>query len=97
MKQLIIVSAIVLTGCAAQQPTTTVTAAPAMLPYYAMTNFKADCLYGDTQRQFLEERIAEYDRYHATRAATEQSRDYYNKLKNALWGLRSACGANRQS
>ena len=94
MKQLIIVSAILLTGCAAQQPVTT---APAMLPYYAMTNFKADCLYGDTQRQFLEERLAEYDRYHATRAATEQSRDYYNKLKNALWGLRSACGANRQS
>jgi starvation-inducible outer membrane lipoprotein len=92
IKQLVLAGAIVLSGCATQTPTVTT---PAVLPYYAMDTFKADCLYGDSQRRFLEERIREYNQYHQTRPATEQGRDYYTKLKNALWGLRSACGANR--
>ena len=92
IKQIVLAGVIVLSGCATQTPTVTT---PAVLPYYAMDTFKADCLYGDSQRRFLEERIREYNQYHQTRPATEQGRDYYTKLKNALWGLRSACGANR--
>jgi hypothetical protein len=92
IKQIVLAGAIVLSGCATQTPTVTT---PAVLPYYVMDTFKADCLYGDSQRRFLEEKIREYNQYHQTRPATEQGRDYYTKLKNALWGLRSACGANR--
>ena len=95
IKQLVLVSAIVLTGCATRAPVAPVVMAPAALPYYTMDTFKADCLYGETQRRFLEDRIAEYNQYHTTRPYTEQDRTYYIKLKNALWGLRSACGANR--
>jgi hypothetical protein len=99
IKHLVIISAVMLGGCATQTPTYTRMApeamTPAVLPYYVMDTFKADCLYGDTQRKFLEERIAEYNLYHQSRPLTEQDRDYYIKLKNALWGLRSACGANR--
>ena len=92
IKQLILAGAIVLSGCATQAP---VVPTSVTLPYYTMDTFKADCLYGDTQRRFLEERITEYNQYHLTRPYTEQDRTYYIKLKNALWGLRSACGANR--
>ena len=95
IKQLVLVGAIVLSGCATRAPVTPMVAVPAALPYYVMDTFKADCLYGETQRRFLEERIAEYNQYHQTRPYTEQDRNYYIKLKNALWGLRSACGANR--
>jgi hypothetical protein len=92
IKLLVLTSMIVLGGCATQAPTTPT---PVALPYSVMDNFKADCLYGDSQRRFLEDRITEYNQYHQTRAHTEQGRSYYIKLKNALWGLRSACGANR--
>jgi hypothetical protein len=101
IKQIVLVSVVMLGGCAIQTPMPTYTrmppvvATPAVLPYYAMDTFKADCLYGDSQRRFLEERITEYNQYHQTRPFTEQDRDYHTKLKNALWGLRSACGANR--
>jgi hypothetical protein len=101
IKQIVLVSVVMLGGCATQTPMPTYTrmqtvvATPAVLPYYAMDTFKADCLYGDSQRRFLEERITEYNQYHQTRPFTEQDRDYHTKLKNALWGLRSACGANR--
>ena len=101
IKQLVLASVIVLGGCATQAPAPTYTrmqpvvATPMVLPYYVMDTFKADCLYSDNHRRFLEERINEYNQYHQTRTVTEQSRDYYTKLKNALWGLRSACGANR--
>jgi hypothetical protein len=92
IKQLVLVGAVVLGGCASQAP---VVPTSVTLPYYTMDGFKADCLYGDTQRRFLEDKIAEYNQYHQTRPYTEQDRTYYTKLKNALWGLRSACGANR--
>ena len=92
IKQFILVGAVVLSGCATQTP---VVPTSVTLPYYTMDTFQANCLYGDTQRKFLEERIAEYNQYHQTRPYTEQDRAYYIKLKNALWGLRSACGANR--
>jgi hypothetical protein len=92
IKQLVLVSAVVLGGCASQAP---VVPMSVMLPYYTMDTFKADCAYSETQRKFLEDRIAEYNQYHLTRPYTEQDRTYYTKLKNALWGLRSACGANR--
>jgi len=92
IKQLVLAGAIVLTGCATRAPVAPV---PAALPYQVMDTFKADCLYGETQRKFLEERIAEYNQYHQTRPYTEQDRVYHTKLKNALWGLRSACGTNR--
>ena len=97
LKQIVLISAIVLTGCASRAPVSVapVVTTPSALPYHVMDTFKADCLYGDTQRKFLEERIKEYDQYHLTRPYTEQDRNYYIKLKNALWGLRSACGANR--
>jgi hypothetical protein len=101
IKQIVVAGVIVLSGCATQTPAPTYTrmpptvTTPAVLPYYVMDTFKADCLYGDNQRRFLEERIREYNQYHQTRPVTEQGRDYYTKLKNALWGLRSACGANR--
>jgi hypothetical protein len=99
IKKLVLASVIVLGGCASQGPTYTRMApeimTPAVLPYYTMDTFKADCLYGETQRKFLEDRIAEYNQYYLTRPYTEQDRTYYTKLKNALWGLRSACGANR--
>jgi hypothetical protein len=93
IKQLVLVSAVVLGGCASQAPV--VPMSVVTLPYYTMDTFKADCAYGETQRRFLEDRIAEYNQYHLTRPYTEQDRTYYTKLKNALWGLRSACGANR--
>ena len=92
IKQLILAGAIVLSGCATQAP---VVPTSVTLPYYTMDTFKANCLYGETQRKFLEERINEYNQFHQTRLYTEQDRNYYIKLKNALWGLRSACGANR--
>jgi hypothetical protein len=95
IKQLVLAGVIVLSGCATQAPAPTYTRMPPALPYHAMATFKADCLYSASQRQFLEERINEYNQYHQTRPYTEQDRDYYTKLKNALWGLRSACGANR--
>jgi hypothetical protein len=92
IKLLVLVGMIALGGCATQAP---VTPTPVALPYHVMDTFRADCLYGDNQRRFLEDRINEYNQYHQTRAHTEQGRSYYVKLKNALWGLRSACGANR--
>jgi hypothetical protein len=99
IRQLVLVGVVVLSGCATQVPTYTRMApevtTPAVLPYSVMDGFKADCLYGETQRRFLEDRIAEYTQYHQSRPYTEQDRDYYIKLKNALWGLRSACGSNR--
>ena len=89
LKTLILVGIVTLSGCASRtQPQPT-------LPYYTMDNFKADCLYGESQRKFLEDKIAEYEQYHVTRPYTEQDRRYYIKLKNELWGLRSACGSNR--
>jgi hypothetical protein len=92
IKTMVLVGAIVLSGCATRtQPVK----AEAPLPYGVMDTFRADCLYGDTQRRFLEDRIEEYNFYHRDRPVTEQDRLYYNKLKNALWGLRSACGSNR--
>lgn len=96
-KPIVLVGAIVLGGCATRAPVATTTPVPVLLPYHVMDTFKADCLYGDAQRRFLEDRITEYNQYHTTRPYTEQDRDYHTKLKNALWGLRSACGANRQS
>jgi len=94
IKQFILVGVVVLSGCATRTPTVMPETRPT-LPYYTMDNFKADCLYGETQRKFLEDRIEEYQLYHRDRAVTEQDRLYYNKLKNSLWGLRSACGSNR--
>ena len=94
IKQIVLVGTIVLGGCATQAPAPNVMT-PAALPYYVMDSFKADCLYSANHRKFLEDRINEYNQYHQTRPYTEQDRDYYTKLKNALWGLRSACGANR--
>jgi len=91
IKTLVLVGAIVLSGCATRTPPV------APLPYYTMDNFKAECSLSETQRKFLEDRIAEYELYHQTRPYTEQDQRYYIKLKNSLWGLRSACGANRQS
>jgi hypothetical protein len=92
IKALVLVGAIVLSGCA----TRTVPAkVEAPLSYNAMDNFKADCLYGETQRKFLKDKIEEYEFYHKDRPYTDAGRIYYIKLKNALWGLRSACGSNR--
>jgi hypothetical protein len=91
IKALVLVGVVALSGCATR--TTPVTP----LPYYTMNNFKAECSLSETQRRFLEDRIAEYELYHQTRPYTEQDQRYYIKLKNSLWGLRSACGANRQS
>jgi hypothetical protein len=56
IKQIVLAGAIVLSGCATQTPTVTT---PAVLPDYVMDTFKADCLYGDSQRRFLEEKIRE--------------------------------------
>jgi hypothetical protein len=91
IKALVLVGVIALSGCATR------TLPVASLPYYTMDNFKAECSLSATQRKFLEDRVAEYELYHQTRPYTEQDKQYYIKLKNSLWGLRSACGANRQS
>ena len=91
IKALVLVGVITLSGCATRTPPV------ASLPYYTMDNFKANCSLSETQRKFLEDRITEYELYHQTRPYTEQDQRYYIKLKNSLWGLRSACGANRQS
>ena len=92
LKLLILAGAIALSGCATRAPTPK---AEAPLPYYVMDNFKANCLYGDYQRKFLEDKIAEYQYYHQDHPYTEQDREYYSKLKNALWGLRSSCALSR--
>jgi hypothetical protein len=92
IKALVLVGAVALGGCATRTQPVKV---EAPLPYGVMDTFRADCLYGETQRKFLEDRIEEYQSYHRDRAVTEQDRLYYNKLKNSLWGLRSACGSNR--
>ena len=63
IKQLVLASVIVLGGCATQAPAPTYTrmqpvvVTPLVLPYYVMDTFKADCLYSDNHRRFLEERI----------------------------------------
>jgi len=92
MRVIFFLAVIFMVGCA----TRTVPSKPeAPLPYNVMDNFKADCLYGETQRKFLEDKIEEYEFYHKDRPYTDVDRRYYIKLKNALWGLRSACGSNR--
>ena len=92
IKLLVLASVIALTGCATRTPQPK---AEAPLSYYVMDNFKADCLYGDYQRKFLEDKISEYQYYHKDHPYTDQDREYYSKLKNALWGLRSSCISSR--
>lgn len=89
LKQLVLIGAIVLSGCASKPPATTNSG----LPYHVMDNFKADCKYAKYQTQFLEDKITDYQQYHQTRPYTDADRTYYRKLKNALWGLRSSCAA----
>ena len=86
-KELVLIGAIVLSGCASKSP---VAPTPG-LPYHMMDNFKADCLHAKYQMQFLEDKIAEYQQYHQTRPYTNADHVYHRKLKNALWGLRSSC------
>ena len=92
IKLLVLAGVITLSGCATRTP---VAKAEAPLPYYIMDTVKADCLYGDHQRKFLEDKIAEYQYYHTDHPYTDQDRQYYSKLKNALWGLRSSCALSR--
>jgi len=92
IKTLVLVGVIALSGCATRTPPPK---PEVPLPYHVMDNFKADCLHGETQRKFLEDKIEEYEFYHKDRPYTDVDRRYYIKLKNALWGLRSACGSNR--
>lgn len=92
LKLLVLAGVIALSGCATR---TAPVKADTPLPYYLMDNFKADCLYGDYQRKFLEDKIEEYQYYHRDHPYTQQDREYYSKLKNALWGLRSSCVSSR--
>ena len=80
IKQLVLASVIVLGGCATQAPAPTYTRMqPVVATPMVLPYYVMDTFKADC----------------LYRPVTEQSRDYYTKLKNALWGLRSACGANR--
>ena len=83
IKNLIILSAVVLVGCASQ---------PQQKYYPAdMNNFIANCNQASSQIDFLTQRIDEYNEYHRTNPPTLEDRRYYGKLKNNLWSLRSSC------
>ena len=85
LKTLVILSAIVLVGCASQ---------PKQEYYPAdMKNFVANCNQAKSQVDFLTQKIDEYNEYHKTHPITLEDRRYYGKLKNNLWGLRSVCSA----
>ena len=83
LKHLIIVSSVVLAGCASQ---------PQQKYYPAdMKNFVANCNQASSQIDFLTQRINEYNEYHTNNPPTLEDRRYYSKLKNNLWSLRSTC------
>lgn len=85
LKQLIILSAVALIGCASQ---------PEKNYYPAdMTNFVANCRVAKTQIDFLNQKIAEYQEHFRNRTPTLEDQRYYGKLKNNIWSLRSTCSA----
>jgi len=82
----------ILTGCAATTAPPVATPAAVYIPaYQAMDLFRPDCLYARTQIEMLERKLVEYQQYHEHYPYTEADFKYYRQLKNALWGLRSAC------
>ena len=85
LKHLIILSIVVLVGCATQPEKT----------YYPpdMKNFIASCAQARNQIDYLTKEINDYNEYYKDRPTTLEDRRAYGRMKNALWALRSSCSA----
>jgi uncharacterized lipoprotein YmbA len=85
IKKIIIIGAVILTGCTTQPKQT----------YYPadMTNFIANCRQAHAQIDFLQREIDAYLAYHQTVPVTLEDQRYFGRLKNNIWSLRSTCNA----
>lgn len=87
LKNLIVLGAIVLVGCASQPEKT----------YNPpdMKNFVANCNHARAQIDYLTKEINSYNEYHKNYPTTLEDRRAYGRMKNALWSLRSSCSAKQ--
>jgi uncharacterized lipoprotein YmbA len=84
IKALVIVGAIVLSGCASQ----TTQQGYDISDY---NTFKIDCSRAREQAEYLQSKITGFHEYFRNRSTTLDERKYYTRLKNNLWSLRSSC------
>lgn len=91
MRQLFFVAVILLTGCASQPNK----------PGYDISDydtFRTDCGRAQAQVAYLKSRIDEFHAYFRANPdqLTQPYRQYYTRLKNNLWSLRSSCSVLQQ-
>jgi uncharacterized lipoprotein YmbA len=89
MRLLVLCLSIWLTGCATHSATAT-------FDLSDMNNFKPDCEQAKVQGFYLQQRITAFHNYFDGRSLNLEQRQYYTKLKNNLWSLRSSCSALQQ-
>jgi hypothetical protein len=91
MKLVIFCAVLVLTGCAAQ----TTRSGYDISDY---DTFKTDCGQARSQVDYLKSRIDEFHVYFQAnpQQLTKSYRQYYTRLKNNLWTLRSSCSVLQQ-
>ncbi len=91
MRQLLFCAVILLTGCATQ---------PAQVGYDISDydTFRRDCARAQAQVTYLKTRIDEFHVYFRANPEqlTQPYRQYYTRLKNNLWSLRSSCAVLQQ-
>jgi hypothetical protein len=85
IKQLLLISSIVLVGCA--------TRPVAPFDRSDMVGWTNDCVRAQQQVDYLQSRINAYREYYKDRPITLEDQQYMGKLKNNLWSLRSSCSA----
>ena len=88
---MIVACALILVGCASQ---------PSRAGY-DISNYdtlRTDCSGGQAQITYLKSRIDEFHVYFRANPGqlTQPHRQYYTRLKNNLWSLRSSCAALQQ-
>ena len=85
INKLIILSAIVLVGCATK---------PAQ-PFNLndLEGWQNNCGQAKAQVEYLQQRLNDYRDYYKDHSITLESQRYVGKLKNNLWSLRSSCSA----
>lgn len=88
MKNILVLSLIVLAGCA--------TRPAASFDRSDMVNWKNDCGRAKQQADYLQSRVNAYREYYKDRPVTIEDQRYLGKLKNNLWSLRSSCSALQQ-